>query len=384
MVKVQLILRLLVCFVACGLVGGMNPALPGPFLSPQHQAKAWQQLMQQQAQYQQHLQQQQAAAAAQQLAAQQAAAASSGHPIADLRAGQLPSGGTDATANLAAQMERLTAMMEARLGALESRFTAQAPAAGGAPTAAGVDEHLAVLDEMYGSPAALRNPPGARFPFAEHILHSLPAVMGPENLVLQRYQDFAEYQALDRIHRTSGDRAGSLLYEMMILMTVFGVVEIALAGVQEQHAFFGGAGSTAGMSGDLRRIMHNSCGTVLYCLQWIRGLAQARINCIGEFTVRGRDGMVALHQRYFAPAERILADSVDSEFARTMAKINCKYLAEKEVWGREFGSQFRRGRGGRGISGRGVGGRAFVPGRYASAAAGVSSVTPSGGSGQGS
>ncbi|GIM03367.1 hypothetical protein Vretimale_8123, partial [Volvox reticuliferus] len=346
-----------------------------------HQAKALQQLQQQQQAYQHQLHQQQAAA--QQLAAQQAAAASSGHPIADLRAGQLPSGGTDVTAHLAAQMERMAAMMEARFGALESRLTAQVPA--GAASAAGADEHLAVLDETYGNPAALRNPHGARFPFAEHILHNLPSVMGPENLVLQRYQDFAEYQALDRIQRTSGDRAGSLLYELMILMTVFGVAEIQLAGLQELQAFLGGAGSEC-MAGDLRRILHNASGTFLYCMQWIRDLTQARINCIGEFTMRGRDGVVALHQRYFAPAERILTDPVtkefDTEFARTKAKINCKYLAEKEVRGCDFGSQFRRGRGGRGVSGRGVGGRAFVPGRFASAAAGVSSTTPSGGSGQ--
>ncbi|GIM03366.1 hypothetical protein Vretimale_8123, partial [Volvox reticuliferus] len=93
-----------------------------------HQAKALQQLQQQQQAYQHQLHQQQAAA--QQLAAQQAAAASSGHPIADLRAGQLPSGGTDVTAHLAAQMERMAAMMEARFGALESRLTAQVPAEG--------------------------------------------------------------------------------------------------------------------------------------------------------------------------------------------------------------------------------------------------------------
>ncbi|GIL63545.1 hypothetical protein Vafri_17507, partial [Volvox africanus] len=121
-------------------------------------------------------------------------------------------------------------------------------------------------------------------------------------------------------------------------------------GVQELHAFFGGAGSAAGVSGDIRRITHNSCSTILYCLQWARDLVQARVNCIGEFTVRGRDGLVALHHRYFAPAERILADSVtkefDSEFARTKAKVNCKYLAEKEVRGREFSSQFKKGRGG--------------------------------------
>ncbi|GIL60011.1 hypothetical protein Vafri_14642 [Volvox africanus] len=169
--------------------------------------------------------------------------------------------------------------------------------------------------------------------------------MGSENLVLHRYQDFAEFQALDRVQRTSGDRAGSLLYELMISMMVFAVLEIMLAGVQELHAFFGGAGSAAGVSGDIRRITHNSCSTILYCLQWARDLVQTRVNCIGEFTMRGRDGLVALHHRYFAPAEWILADSVtkefDSEFACTKAKVNCKYLAEKEVHGREFGSQFQ-------------------------------------------
>ncbi|GIL61524.1 hypothetical protein Vafri_15950 [Volvox africanus] len=365
-------------------LGMQNPTHPGPFLSPQQQhARALQQLEQQQQLQYQQLQQQQAAVAAQRLATQ---AASSGHPIADLRSAQLPSGGTDVAAQLAAQMERLTNMMEARLGALESRFAAQVPA--GTTAGAGLDEHLAVLEETYGSPAALRNPHGARFPFPEHVLHNLPAVMGSENLVLHRYQDFAEYQALDRVQRTSGDRAGSLLYELMISMTVFAVLEIVLAGVQELHAFFGGAGSAAGVSGDIRRITHNSCSTILYCLQWARDLVQARVNCIGEFTVRGRDGLVALHHRYFAPAERILADSVtkefDSEFARTKAKVNCKYLAEKEVRGREFSSQFKKGRGGRGIGGRGGGGRGFIPGRFATAAAGASSATPGGSSGQGS
>ncbi|GIL48062.1 hypothetical protein Vafri_4762 [Volvox africanus] len=270
--------KLLLSFLFwCGMVelalGMQNPTHPGPFLSPQQQhARALQQLEQQQQLQYQQLQQQQAAVAAQRLATQ---SASSGHPIADLRSAQLPSGGTDVAAQLAAQMERLTNMMEARLGALESRFAAQVP-----------------------------------------------------------------------------------------------------------------AGSAAGVSGDIRRITHNSCSTILYCLQWARDLVQARVNCIGEFTVRGRDGLVALHHRYFAPAERILADSVtkefDSEFARTKAKVNCKYLAEKEVRGREFSSQFKKGRGGRGIGGRGGGGRGFIPGRFATAAAGASSATPGGSSGQGS
>ncbi|GIL79058.1 hypothetical protein Vretifemale_8458, partial [Volvox reticuliferus] len=83
------------CFSAIQRMLGLFQS--GPFLSPQHQAKALQQLQQQQQAYQHQLHQQQAAA--QQLAAQQAAAASSGHPIADLRAGQLPSGGTDVTAH---------------------------------------------------------------------------------------------------------------------------------------------------------------------------------------------------------------------------------------------------------------------------------------------
>ncbi|GIL59118.1 hypothetical protein Vafri_14039 [Volvox africanus] len=123
--------KLLLSFLFwCGMVelalGMQNPTHPGPFLSPQQQhARALQQLEQQQQLQYQQLQQQQAAVAAQRLATQ---SASSGHPIADLRSAQLPSGGTDVAAQLAAQMERLTNMMEARLGALESRFAAQVPA----------------------------------------------------------------------------------------------------------------------------------------------------------------------------------------------------------------------------------------------------------------
>ncbi|GIL84502.1 hypothetical protein Vretimale_19031 [Volvox reticuliferus] len=125
-------------------------------------------------------------------------------------------------------------------------------------------------------------------------------------------------------------------------------------------------------------VASNSHRTMHYNLQWVRELLSARINCLIEFSSRGRDGLVALHQRYFAMAERAIQDEVlreyDDEFARARQKVSLKYLAEKEHKSRSGGStgasQFngahlRRGRGG------GFAGHGFPPNR-ATAAVGSS------------
>ncbi|GIM08423.1 hypothetical protein Vretimale_12428 [Volvox reticuliferus] len=79
-----------------------------------------------------------------------------------------------------------------------------------------------------------------------------------------------------------------------------------------------------------------------YNLQWVRELLSARINCLIEFSSRGRDGLVALHQRYFATAEHAIQDEVlqeyNDEFACARQKVSLKYLAEKEHKSRSGGS----------------------------------------------
>lgn len=91
---------------------------------------------------------------------------------------------------------------------------------------------------------------------------------------------------------------------------------------------------------------------------------------------RGRDGLVALHQRYFARAECPSHDEIlrdyDDEFARAKQKASLKYRAEKEHKGRNGNGQlgpFQQGRGCRGRGG-GNGGRGCQRNWAAAAAAG--------------
>ncbi|GLI62113.1 hypothetical protein VaNZ11_004647, partial [Volvox africanus] len=100
-----------------------------------------------------------------------------------------------------------------------------------------------------------------------------------------------------------------------------------------------------------------------YDVAWMHNIISARINCLAEFSRRGRDGLVAFHQHYFAQLERPLLDDVTREFDAEYAK------AKQEVHRRSNRGQFR-GHGGLGRRGRGrgVGGRVVQPARAAAAA----------------
>jgi hypothetical protein len=202
------------------------------------------------------------------------------------------------------------------------------------------------------------------------------------NMVLHNYQAFPEWQRLEHAQRAHTDRAGSLLYELGIMISLLSITDLLAAGLgvlisAAPYALQAGwAGATLG-----------AYHTLNYDVGWMKAIISARINCLVEFSQRGREGLVALHHRYFAPAERSLADEVtrefDEEYARATQNVTIKALAEKEFKSRNGNvGPFQNNTGGRGRRGRGGGngGRGFHQNRAAAAAA-ASGASGSGQSG---
>ena len=264
--------------------------------------------------------------------------------------------------------------IQAQMASLEARF-----ANGGAARNTAQNDYDA-LAEGYGSPQVQRSPVGERFPFPEDVLYNLPATMDMNNLVLHRYQVFPEWQALEQAQRGQPDRAGSLVYEMALAMTTLAIMSLLRDGLQQ----FKRCLAHCGLNARAQTVLDNSLDTFLYNTVWVSCITSARMNCIQEFSRKGRDGLVALHQRYFAPTERALADAVtkefDEEYARARQKVTLKSLAEKEHKGKaNMGPWQQQGGRGRNRGGRGgFGGRGAQQGRMAAAAAGGSAAGNSG------
>ncbi|GLI64810.1 hypothetical protein VaNZ11_008217 [Volvox africanus] len=244
----------------------------------------------------------------------------------------------------------------------------------------GPEFDLRALLEDYASPQVQRSPSSARFLFPDFLLHNLPGTMSADNLVLHNYRGIPEWQHLEQAQRGHPDRTGSLVYEMSILLTLLSVVELVRSALSIIRRFIG----HCNLRQDWLVALSCACDTLLYDVAWMYNIISARINCLAEFSHRGRDGLVTLHQRYFTQSERPLLDDVtwefDAEYAKDRAKVTLRSLAEQEVHRSSNSGQFR-GHGGLGRrgSGRGVGGRVFQPAR-AIAAAGALAQT---GSGQG-
>ncbi|GIM06702.1 hypothetical protein Vretimale_10942 [Volvox reticuliferus] len=121
-------------------------------------------------------------------------------------------------------------------------------------------------------------------------------------------------------------------------MTVLSISELTAAGLESLIKSV----AHMGINQNWLAVVSNTYRTLHHNISWIRELMSARINCRIEFSSRGRDGLVALHQCYFAMAERAIQDDVlreyDDEFACAHQKVYLKYLAEKEHKNRSGGS----------------------------------------------
>ncbi|GLI61766.1 hypothetical protein VaNZ11_004231 [Volvox africanus] len=113
-------------------------------------------------------------------------------------------------------------------------------------------------------------------------------------------------------------------------MTALSIAELTAAGLESLIKSV----AHIGMNQGWLAVVSNTHCTLHYNVNWLGELMSARINCIIGFSSHGRDGLVALHQRYFATAERAVQDDVlreyDDEFAHACQKVSLKYLAEKE------------------------------------------------------
>ncbi|EFJ42427.1 hypothetical protein VOLCADRAFT_107283 [Volvox carteri f. nagariensis] len=196
----------------------------------------------------------------------------------------------------------------------------------------GPEYDLRALTEDFASPQVQRSPAGSRFPFPDYVLHNLPGTMTVDNLVLHNFRAIPEWQELEHSQRGHPDRAGSLVYEFSILITLLGVLEMVRSGLTMIRRFFG----YSNLPQEWVVALTCASDTLLYDVAWMHNLISARINCLVEFSRRGRDGLVALHQRYFAPSERPLVDAVtrefDEEYAKQRAKVTLKVLAEREAF----------------------------------------------------
>ena len=177
--------------------------------------------------------------------------------------------------------------IQAQMASLEARF-----ANGGAARNTAQNDYDA-LAEGYGSPQVQRSPVGERFPFPEDVLYNLPATMDMNNLVLHRYQVFPEWQALEQAQRGQPDRAGSLVYEMALAMTTLAIMSLLRDGLQQ----FKRCLAHCGLNARAQTVLDNSLDTFLYNTVWVSCITSARMNCIQEFSRKGRDGLVALYQR---------------------------------------------------------------------------------------
>ncbi|GLC33694.1 hypothetical protein PLESTM_000101200 [Pleodorina starrii] len=232
----------------------------------------------------------------------------------------------------------------------------------------------AVLQSLrnLGNPRNQQSPPDARFPFPSWLMARLPErQIDVSNMVLHNYQAFPEWQRLEQAQRGHADRAGSLLYELGIMISLLAIADLMAAGVGVLLSAAPYA-LNANWAGATLGAFH----TLNYDVGWMKAIISARINCLVEFSQRGRDGLVALHHRYFSSAERSLADEItrdfDEQFAVTKQRISLKAIAEKEFKNRNGNvGPFQNNTGGHGRRGRGSGngGRGFQQNRAATAAA---------------
>ncbi|GLI65214.1 hypothetical protein VaNZ11_008694 [Volvox africanus] len=163
------------------------------------------------------------------------------------------------------------------------------------------------LSRYYQDPRAQQSPETGRFPFPRRIISGLPSGgINANNLVLLNYKAFPEWRDLEHAQQGQPDRAGSLLYEFRILMTALSIAELTAAGLESLIK----SGAHMGLNQSWLAVVSNTHRTLHYNMNWLRELISARINCIIEFSSRGRDGLVALHHRYFATAERAVRDDV--------------------------------------------------------------------------
>jgi hypothetical protein len=119
------------------------------------------------------------------------------------------------------------------------------------------------------------------------VLAELPAgEIGVNNMVLLNYKAFPEWRDLEHSQRGHPDRAGSLLYELGILMTILSISDLIAGGLDALIR------STVymGMQQNWAGVALNTFRTLRYDVSWMHALASSRINCLIEFSSRGRDG----------------------------------------------------------------------------------------------
>ncbi|GLI60863.1 hypothetical protein VaNZ11_003080 [Volvox africanus] len=170
----------------------------------------------------------------------------------------------------------MLSQMQKDLASVSARLNSQG-------VTSGPDYDLRALLKDYASPQVQRSPNGARFPFPDYILHNLPGTMSVNNLVLHNYRGIPEWQELEHAQRGHPDRAGSLVYEMSILLTLLSVVELVRSGLSIVRRFLG----YCNLRQDWLVALSCTCDTLLYDVAWMYNLITARINCLVEFSRRG-------------------------------------------------------------------------------------------------
>ena len=162
------------------------------------------------------------------------------------------------------------------------------------------------------------------------------------------------------------NKPGAMLYEIWIVFTIIGILELALMVAQ---GVIDGLSALSLAAGPDERLVHivevlllPAMASLIYLLTWALKIAQARLWCIEAFAMSSRDQCAALWVRYFGQATTFAThDIVTQQYSRELMAQLMKLQAKNDA-ARSFG-QLHPGRSGRGggrrgdFSGRGSGGR---------------------------
>ena len=178
----------------------------------------------------------------------------------------------------------------------------------------------------YSDIRKLRKPPGGTLFMSPDRLGQLPRTLeelaADGHIPLFGIRDQPVFTALSqRAHDPNNtNKPGAMLYEIWIVFTIIGILELALMVAQGVTDGLSALSSAADPDDQILDVLLlPAMASLIYLLTWALKVAQARLRCIEAFAMASRDHCSCLWTRYFGQATTFSThDVVTQEYNKAL------------------------------------------------------------------